>query len=120
MITKAKLIETIKTGIETQTRLELKVIHGLGDSIDLDFDPYIYGDDIMQHGFIWGFLPHNLLIYQFRISDVVSARLSEEKFEVAADVYRYYCLEEEHYHSCSGQIKMSLAINGSHNGGPSL
>lgn len=111
-------IEIINKSINTQTRLSLKIKHGLGNSIEVDFDPYIYGDDTMQYRFLWGYLVHNRLTYKFRVADIVSAKLTEDKFKIIDYAWYYYSLEEEFWNIAPDFETMNNIYTGSHIGGP--
>ena len=94
----AEMRAVITTAIENQQRLKVKLP---GDDFDMDFDPYIFGHDLMQHDFVWGYLTHNALMYKFRLTDFADVKLTRKKFDVIHAAY-YYSTEEEHYAIASG------------------
>jgi hypothetical protein len=93
--------EIIKRAILDNQTITVKFKHGTGDELELDFDPYIYGDDTMQYGFVWGYLPTNLLFYKFMVDSIISVKLTQQTFIVHSEARYLYSLEEEHW----GRVK---------------
>jgi hypothetical protein len=82
--------------INTKTKLILTVKYGLGDELTVDFDPYIYGEDIMQYPFVWGFLPHSRNFYKFGLDRIIEAKDTIKRFLIESDAVYLYGLEESH------------------------
>ena len=112
-----KNAEIIDKAITNQYRLTLTIVYGLGGNIEVDFDPYIHGDDTLQNTFIFGYLASNRLLYKFRLTDIVSAKLSKEKFTIIPHAWYYYALEEELWNIAPDFDKINALYTGSHIGG---
>ena len=83
--------------IDNHLTLTVVYKYGLGDTIEVNFNPYIYGSDIMQYEFVWGFLTNNPMHYRMLVDFIVSAKLTTKKFTVESDSIYLYALEEEHW-----------------------
>ena len=92
-----KIIETINKAIDNHLTLTVVYKYGLGDTVEVNFNPYIYGSDIMQYEFVWGFLTNNPMHYRMLVDFIVSAKLTTKKFTVESDSIYLYALEEEHW-----------------------
>jgi hypothetical protein len=92
-----KIIETINKAIDNQLTLTIIYKYGLGETVEVNFNPYIYGADTMQYDFVWGFLTHSGLHYKMFIRFIESAKLTTKKFTVESDSIYLYAIEEEHW-----------------------
>lgn len=88
--------EKIIHAIENHETLLIKMKYGLGNELEVEFDPYIYGSDIMQYGFVWGFLPWNGLMYKIICDFILSVKSTKKKFTVQPYAIYLYAIEEEH------------------------
>ena len=54
--------------------------------LDLNFyvvvDPYIYGDDLFQESFVWGWIEHNGTCYKFYLDKIQDLKVSIKPFEI--------------------------------------
>lgn len=102
-MTHQEIDKVIRQAIETMQTVELKINYGLGDSvIEIDLDPYIFGADIMQYDFVWGFIPSQHLYFRLMYNSIVSAKLTNKKFIVQNDALYLYAMEEEHWSRAKG------------------
>lgn len=51
-----RLIEILEKAIKNRLTVKIKIRHKLGEKIEIDFQPYIFGADMMQYDFVWGFI----------------------------------------------------------------
>lgn len=92
----ANAIDAIfRKAVETTTSVSLIVKYGIGGDIELLLDPYIYGSDILQYNFIWGYLPEQLKYYRLMSDFIISAKLTNKKFKMQSDACYLYSIEEE-------------------------
>jgi hypothetical protein len=82
--------------IENHKTILIKFKYGLGQELEIEFDPYIYGSDTMQYGFVWGFLPSSGLFYKLIFDFIISVRSTNKKFTVEPDTMYLYAIEEDH------------------------
>lgn len=97
-----QIIETIRKGIHSKRRLKLKTKHGTGSEIEVELDPYMYGEELMQHVYVWGHLPYSNKQYRFRLDDILEAEITNQKFEVMSWAAYYNSLEEEYWDVVEG------------------
>jgi hypothetical protein len=97
-----RIKQAIKKAIDSNKTLDLTIKHGVGDTIEISLDPYILGSDTMQYDFVWGYIPFNKLYYKLILDFILSARVSEKKFEVQNDAVYLFALEEEHFEIVGG------------------
>jgi len=45
-------------------------------------DPYIYGNDLFQESFVWGWIDLNGTCYKFFIDKINDLKVSREKFDI--------------------------------------
>lgn len=90
-----KIIEAI----ENHKTILITFKYGLGDDLEIEFDPYIYGSDTMQYGFVWGFLPWSNLFYKLMFDFIISVKTTGKIFKIQSDAIYLYAMEEEHYHT---------------------
>ena len=107
---KLEIEKTILKAIENNQTIKIKLKHGLGNEIELLFEPYIYGTDTMQHEFVWGFLPESLFHYRLMADFIISAKLTNTKFEVQFDSIYLYSIEEEHRCRVAGMEEPKLRV----------
>ena len=88
--------ELIQKAIREKRRLLITVEHGLGDTVEVRLDPYIYGQDSWQRYFVWG-LDSSLHCYKYYLDWVKKVKLEGNQFKVDANAVYYYAMEEEHY-----------------------
>jgi hypothetical protein len=93
----SNLVKTIREAIKTQRELLLTVKHGLGDELEVPFQPYIQGQDKMQYEFVWGYLSYSMVFYKLYIENIISAKLTDVTYTVLPNACYQYALEEEHY-----------------------
>lgn len=86
----------IKKAIKEKLKLLVTVEHGLGSSIEIELDPYIFGDDTWQRPFVWG-LSSSLHCYKFFLNWIKEVKLEGRTFKVDPNAVYYYALEEDHY-----------------------
>ncbi len=86
----------IEKAIKEKRRLLLTVEHGLGDTIEIRLDPYIYGQDSWQRYFVWG-LDSSLHCYKYYLDWVKKVKMEGGSFKVDPNAVYYYSMEEEHY-----------------------
>ena len=91
--------EKIIAAIENHETLLVKMKYGLGNEFEVEFDPYIFGDDIMQYKFVWGYLPSNKLYYKLIVDFIISIKKTNKKFEFNKGAMYINSFEEEHYAS---------------------
>ena len=91
--------QKIIKAIEDHETLLIKMKYGLGNELELEFDPYIYGDDIMQYKFVWGYLPWSKLYYKLMVDFIISIKKTNKKFELNKGAMYINSLEEKHYAS---------------------
>jgi hypothetical protein len=112
------LHEAIKQGKE----LQIKIKYNLGGDLEVEFQPYIYGSDTMQHEFAWGFLTHSGLYYKFRLTDIISGKFTGATYKVRPDAFYLYSIEEEFYavlpnfQNVSSQAELCMKNSGQENG----
>ena len=109
-MTKLEIEKTILKAIENSQSIKIKFKYGLGNETELLFDPYIYGSDTMQYEFVWGFLPESLLHYRLMADFIISAKLTNTKFEVQSDSMYLYSIEEEHRCRVAGMQEPKLRV----------
>lgn len=101
------MIETIKKAIHNKIELILTTKNGLGDkTVEVIFQPYIYGCDKMQNEFIWGFLPYSMSFYKFDISNIDSLELTGDSYTVLSAAYYRCAAREKHYAVIQGFNKI--------------
>jgi hypothetical protein len=88
--------ELIQKAIREKRRLLLTVEHGLGQVIEIRFDPYIFGQDTWQRYFVWG-LDSSLHCYKYYLDWVKNVKLEGSEFKVDPHAVYYYSIDEEHY-----------------------
>ena len=96
-MTREEIVSTIEKAIDNHLTLTVMYKYGFGDPIEVNFNPYIYGSDIMQYDFVWGFLTNNPMHYKMLVDFIVSAKLTTKKFTVESDSIYLYASEEEHW-----------------------
>lgn len=88
--------ELIQKAIKEKRRLSITVEHGLGDTVEVRLDPYVYGQDTWQRYFVWG-LDSSLHCYKYYLDWIKKVKLEDGTFEVDPNAVYYYSMEEEHY-----------------------
>ena len=91
--------EKITKAIEDHETLLIKMKYGLGNELEVEFDPYIYGSDTMQYRFVWGYLPWSNLYYKLIEDFIISIKKTNKKFEFNSGAMYINSIEEEHYAS---------------------
>jgi hypothetical protein len=89
--------DRIRESIITSKQINIKMICGLTNEISIEFQPYIYGQDIMQFDFVWGYIPLNKVFYKIHLDNVASVQVTEITYTVLPDAVYLYSIEEEHY-----------------------
>lgn len=89
--------EKIKEAVETSKQVNIKMLYGLGNEISIEFQPYIYGQDIMQFSFVWGYIPFNRVFYKIHLDNIKSVQVTEITYTVLPGAIYMWSLEEEHY-----------------------
>ena len=93
-----EIYEVIKLGVKENRTLNISVRNGLGSIIkDIEFEPYIIGDDTFQFSFAWGHLPQQGLFYRFKLENILSANFRSKNFQISSDACYQYAIEEEHF-----------------------
>jgi hypothetical protein len=105
-----KIEEKIIHAIENHETLLIKMKYGLGNELEVEFDPYIYGSDIMQYGFIWGFLPWNRLYYKLMVDFIISIEKTNKKFELNTKAMYINSSEEEFYASLKEMYEPQVRV----------
>lgn len=96
---RSEIEKIIIDATENHKTILVKMKHGLGKELEVEFDPYIYGSDTMQYQFIWGFLPWSNQIYKIMFDCIISVKLLDKIFVVQSDALYLFAIEEEHW-SC--------------------
>ncbi len=109
--------ELIQKAINEKRRLLITVEHGLGNPIEIQFDPYIYGEDTWQRYFVWG-LDSSLHCYKYYLDWIKKVKLEGEHFKVDPNAVYYYSMEEEHY-ACVEKPKVQCQMYSHIAGSPS-
>lgn len=78
------LIDIIQSAIQEKKELLLKIKSGEEPEsyLEVFMQPYIYGNDILQYGFVWGYLSHNGVFYKVLTDWIVSAETIEIPYTV--------------------------------------
>lgn len=82
------LIDTIQSAIQEKKEVLLKIKSGdePGAFMEVFMQPYIYGSDVLQYNFIWGYLSHNGIFYKVLTDWVVAAETIEIPYAVQQGV----------------------------------
>ncbi|MEO6233327.1 MAG: hypothetical protein ABJB11_18620 [Ferruginibacter sp.] len=92
------IVETIKDAISQKRELSLTIKYGVGQTIEIDIEPYVYGQDLMQYEFVWGYLPHSMTFYKLLIDHIEQAIITNEEVPVDNEKAMYiYSMGEEHH-----------------------
>ncbi|SHG04219.1 hypothetical protein SAMN05444274_1258 [Mariniphaga anaerophila] len=102
--------EKIIKAIEDHETLLIKMKYGLGNELEIEFDPYIYGSDTMQYDFVWGFLPWSNLMYKIMIDFIISVSSTKKKFKIQSDAIYLYAIEEEHRQSVKEMYEPEVRV----------
>lgn len=102
--------EKIENAIQNHKTILINTKYGLGQELEVEFDPYIIGSDTMQYGFVWGFLPWNNLMYKFILNNLLSVKITDKTFKVQSDVIYLYAIEEEHYYSVTEMYEPEVRV----------
>ena len=94
---KKDVSELIKESIQTCKQVTIKMKSGFGREISISFHPYIYGHDIFQFEFVWGYYPVAHVFYKILTENISSISISEITYTVLPDAIYQYSLEEEHF-----------------------
>ncbi len=91
--------DIVKSAIHEKKELLLKVKSGTesGDYIEVFMQPYVYGNDVLQYEFIWGYLAHNHVFYKILTNWIVSAETIEIPYTVLEGTEYEYASGEEHF-----------------------
>ena len=103
-----QLASIIQEAISSKKVLSLTIKHGLGEKIDIEIEPYIYGDDTMQYSFVWGYLSFSRLFYKLRFDSIEKATILKKEFGILPNAVYYYTLEEELWEIISGFDQLYL------------
>jgi hypothetical protein len=98
----AKIVETIKSAIQQQKELLLKIKYGLGSELEILLEPYIYGEDIMQYEFVWGCINQNKTFYKVYLNIILEATINEEVFPIVLNAVYLYSTGESHFEILDG------------------
>lgn len=96
--------------------LRVKYQHGAGSVLDIVFQPYLYGDDKMQHTFIWGSLSNQGGIYKLMLQNIEAVELTSTRFEIDKKACYYYSLEQEFWSIAPDFDQQNQIWTGSHIG----
>lgn len=95
-MTDKEIDAAIQQALAEGKKLWLLVTTG-NESDRYDFEPYLYGTDVMSHDFLWGYIPQLFVYYKFRFTDIQRAEVSSES--IAVDPARlpieYYYHDDE-------------------------
>lgn len=90
------LIENrIRHAIASFTTMQVLIKNSHGEEMDIEMDPYIYGADIMQYVFVWGFLPHSRNFYKLELDKIINIKDTLKRFSVEPEAVYLYGIEEE-------------------------
>jgi len=99
----------IKQAIYSNIEIEIEYLYGLqsdkrtvNEFTTVHLQPYIYGDDIFQYSFVWGYLPDRKVCYKFLLDNIRKVVLTKTNYKVVPEVSYQYSLEEEHYDVLQG------------------
>lgn len=88
--------DTIELAIQQKKELLLKVTYGDSDlSSDLFICPYLFGIDVLNYEFVWGYLPVQDTFYKVLILHVQAAEIIELSFEVLPQACYQYVQADE-------------------------
>lgn len=91
------LIENrIKHAIESRTTMLVVLKYSGGMELEAELNPYIFGEDIMQYEFVWGFLPHSGNFYKLELDKIISVKNTIKRFSIEPEAVYLYALEERH------------------------
>lgn len=93
------MTETVKTAIQLKHKIAIKY---LNSELRITVDPYIFGDDLFQQKFIWGWVDHHGTCFKFYEDKIQEVTLLGDSFEVQKGIEYYYSMEEEHYEFVEG------------------
>lgn len=88
----------IQKAIREKLKLRITVLHGNGRAFEIEFDPYVFGNDSWQRPFVWGLTPA-LHCYRFYLDWIRDVALEGRHFKVDPNACYYYAMEEEIYAS---------------------
>ena len=75
--------DTIELAIQQKKELLLRVTYGPSEIIsDVFICPYLYGLDVLNYEFVWGYLPEHSTFYKVLVFHIIAAEIVEVPFEV--------------------------------------
>lgn len=90
------ITDTIELAIQQKKQLLLKVTYGDSDiESDLFICPYVFGIDVLNYEFVWGYLPDQETFYKVLILHVQAAEITELQFEVLPQACYQYLQADE-------------------------
>ncbi len=109
-MTNKQITESINKAIDNMKTMRLTIKSGIGGIIEIDFDPYIYGSDIMQYEFLWGYMPKSKLFYKMRVDSIVEAKTTNDNFIMQNDTLYLFAIEEEHWNHIKPILEKPVKI----------
>ncbi|MBS1570551.1 MAG: hypothetical protein JST45_14070 [Bacteroidetes bacterium] len=88
--------ELIQRAIREKRKLMITVKDDGGRETEVQFDPYIFGDDKWQRPFVWG-IWNGFYAYRFYLEWITKVKLEGRHFIVDPNTVYYYASEEDHY-----------------------
>lgn len=98
--------EVFKQAIITAQQIRLGYKNGFGNNVpEQIFHPYVFGSDIYQHSFVWGYLPYTMTFYKFFLDNITEVFLTDISYTVLPEAMYLYAAEEEHQFVLHGFYK---------------
>lgn len=90
------ITDTIELAIQQKKQLLLKVTYGDSDiESDLFICPYVFGIDVLDYEFVWGYLPDQDTFYKVLVLHVIAAEIIELSFDVLPQACYQYAQADE-------------------------
>lgn len=92
------LIDIIQSAIleKKELLLIIKPSDDATENIEVFMQPYVYGHDVLQYSFVWGYLSHNGVFYKILTDWIISAETIEIPFSAQEDAVYEQSPGEEH------------------------
>jgi hypothetical protein len=103
----------IREAVKNKQTLEFEVRYGIGnDFLKIELDTYIFGADIYQYDFVWGYLPDEQKYYKLMLEFIYSINQTHKNFIVQNDALYLYASEEEHWSRVDDEENENLKVYG--------
>ncbi len=93
---------TILKAIINKRQLIVTFEYGNYKNFEVDFDPYLIGQDKVQNAYLWGYVPKINNFHYFRLTDIIRIKETEEHFEVIDWAVFYYAAYDEFIEKVEG------------------